>query len=81
MSKLNILSPTLTFNDVEVPQYLITTSYIIDISSFPILLVAVTYVVTWLRYKLDIHCTGLLLLFLMLSLINFLGLFLNGGVA
>jgi len=50
-------------------------------SMFPILLVAVTYVVTWLRYKLDSHSTGLLILFLILSLIHFLGLFLNGGIA
>lgn len=36
--------------------------------------------VTWLRYKLDYQSTGLLLLFLFLSLINFLSLFLNGGI-
>ena len=71
MSKLDILSPTLDIDDVEVPEYLFLTAYIVDILSFPLLLVAVTYVLTWLRYKLERPATLTLLILLGMSFIRF----------
>ena len=71
MSKFHLKAENYGVEDADTPPVLFYLGYFIDMVSFPVMLVATTYVTTWIIYKLERPATVLLLIFLSMSGLRF----------
>ncbi len=68
---LDLLSPVIEIDDVDAPSSLFYVSYYIDCSVFPVLLMTVTYVLSYFHFRLERPAACLLLLSVAMSLVRF----------
>jgi hypothetical protein len=70
---VKIIEPELLdYDSIPTPKPMLLVGYLLDTLAFPVQLVVTTYVLTWLRFKLDRSCKTLLSVTLLMAFLRFL---------